>query len=381
MIASRNIYLKARLHGKVQVVFGISLVGLLVASPVQASNKEDAKKHFKAGLTLFKAEDYDAAAAEFEVSAALYETKGGLYNLANCYRALHRYGDALDVLEKVAANYKGKLDKEMSDDVQLQIKELRAVVAALTVSVDKSGAQIVVDGKEVGRSPLLEPLLLAPGEHIVEVSLQDHDSIKRKINILAREKKTVSFDLVPAGADVQPVSSGVLPSEPQEEAPSATEETRVEEVMPVVSDSETEFKETEPQTGATQEKGRLSPVFWTGLIGTAITGIAGGVFWGLAASEEDTYLKHRDAILDLNDRYPTSDDREVLKQEYADELLKAEDAEDLYWAYTYTALGLTIAAGAFAVVTVVGLALHSKEDRKENRITVFSAPGVVQVRF
>ena len=76
----------------VRILFIAAVAGgiFFAARPTMAQDKAEAEKHFKAGLTLQKADDFDAAAAAFEKSISLYATKGGLYNLANCYRALHR---------------------------------------------------------------------------------------------------------------------------------------------------------------------------------------------------------------------------------------------------------------------------------------------------
>ncbi|MBW2277998.1 MAG: hypothetical protein JRF63_10925, partial [Deltaproteobacteria bacterium] len=56
----------------------------------------EAKTHFQTGVALLKAENYTGAAVEFEASVALYPTANVIFNLANCYQALHRYADALD---------------------------------------------------------------------------------------------------------------------------------------------------------------------------------------------------------------------------------------------------------------------------------------------
>ena len=57
-----------------------------------AGGKEEAKQLFDAGLKLMHLDDFSGASANFERSVALYPTQNSLFNLANCYKALQRYG-------------------------------------------------------------------------------------------------------------------------------------------------------------------------------------------------------------------------------------------------------------------------------------------------
>lgn len=54
------------------------------AGEARAEDKELGQKHFKAGVSLLKAEEYAAAALSFEASFEAYPTKNALFNLANC---------------------------------------------------------------------------------------------------------------------------------------------------------------------------------------------------------------------------------------------------------------------------------------------------------
>jgi tetratricopeptide (TPR) repeat protein len=80
---------------------------------VLAGDKEEAKQLFDAGLKLMHLDDFAGASANFERSAVLYPTQNSLFNLANCYKALQRYGDVLAVIERLKRDFAGKLKPEI----------------------------------------------------------------------------------------------------------------------------------------------------------------------------------------------------------------------------------------------------------------------------
>lgn len=125
----------------------------LTAGTAHADNRQEAEKHFRAGVSLQKVEDFEAAIAAFESSLRLYPTQSALFNLANCLRATHRYGEALKALEQLDRDYGDQLDVEMRSAVDRQLEELRNLSASLVVQVEQSGAEIWIDGNLVGRSP------------------------------------------------------------------------------------------------------------------------------------------------------------------------------------------------------------------------------------
>ncbi len=173
--------------------FGAGL--FLAAGTGAADNKAEAKRHFKAGVALFKAEKFDGAAVEFEESGKLYKTKGALFNLANCYKALSRYAEALATLKLLEGEFKGTLNEEMLGAVKQVKDEINSITGKLGVKVNRDGAEIYVDDELVGRSPLPRPLLLGPGYHVLRVELKGMEPYSRKVKLVsgANLKLEVNF--------------------------------------------------------------------------------------------------------------------------------------------------------------------------------------------
>jgi hypothetical protein len=173
--------------------FGAGL--FFAAGTGAADNKAEAKKHFKSGIALFKAEKFAGAAVEFDESSRLYKTKGALFNLANCYKALSRYAEALATLKLLEGEFKGTLSEEMLSGVKQLRDEINSVTGELGVKVNRNGAEIYVDDELVGRSPLSRPLLLGPGYHVLRVQMKGMETYSRKVKLVsgANLKLEVNF--------------------------------------------------------------------------------------------------------------------------------------------------------------------------------------------
>src|SRR6187455_2997685 len=137
----------------------------LAPASAWADSREDAEKQFRAGVSLQKVEDFEAAIAAFESSLRLYPTKGAWFNLANCLRATHRYPEALTALERLQQDFGSELVDPMRSTAEMQIAELRNLTATLAIEVDQPGADVAIDGRSIGTSPLTNPIRLGLGDH------------------------------------------------------------------------------------------------------------------------------------------------------------------------------------------------------------------------
>jgi hypothetical protein len=191
------------------------------AAPAAAVDKEEAKKHFEAGITLLKAEDFEGAATAFETSVRLFPTGTSLFNLANCYKALHRYGESLEVLHRLEAEFAGRLGDELKSEVRNMRESLERVVGRLEVAATPAGASIRVDGRDAGKSPLEAPLVLGPGEHEIEAAMHGYTPEKRTVRVEPRSKTGMLFELqqLPADGPAAEPEPGPAKSPPEEPVP------------------------------------------------------------------------------------------------------------------------------------------------------------------
>jgi tetratricopeptide (TPR) repeat protein len=162
----------------------------------EATDKAEAERLFKAGVSLQKAEDFGAAISAFESSLRIHPTKSALFNLANCLQAMHRYPEALSTVEKLERDYGAELVEPMKGRVAIQRAELENLTASLKVEVAPEGAEVRIDGRLVGTAPL-GPLRLTLGDHAIEVSFAGYTTERHNVNLSPRENAAQSFRLQP----------------------------------------------------------------------------------------------------------------------------------------------------------------------------------------
>ncbi len=167
-----------------------------------AGDKQEAKQLFDAGLKLMNLDDFAGASANFERSVALYPTQNSLFNLANCYKALQRYGDAIAAIERLRKDFAGKLKPEIQDAAERQQQEIYSLVARLTIQTVPAEASVSIDGKDVGTGPTLGPLLLGPGEHEIEAARLGHRSQRRSVKLVSGAGRTEKFVLEAAAGNL-----------------------------------------------------------------------------------------------------------------------------------------------------------------------------------
>jgi PEGA domain. len=170
--------------------------------PAAAGDKEQAKRLFDSGVKLMQLEDFGAATADLERSVALYPTQNSLFNLANCYKGLQRYADALGVLARLRRDFGDKLKPEIKAAAERHEREIQALVARLTIKTAPDDASVNLDGRDLGAGPVLGPLVLAPGDHRLEATRVGHRSVQRSVRLVSGESRTEVLHLVPERGSV-----------------------------------------------------------------------------------------------------------------------------------------------------------------------------------
>jgi hypothetical protein len=120
------------------------------------------------GDDLYKQGDYARARVSYVAAWALKKNWQLAGSLGDCELKLGSYRDAA---EHLAYFLRSSPTQPPSNDAMKLYKEAQAKVARLDISVDLPGADVVVDGKFVGKSPLVDPIFVEPGQHTVELRL------------------------------------------------------------------------------------------------------------------------------------------------------------------------------------------------------------------
>lgn len=105
--------------------WAFSLVLLLVSTPAWADPKDDARRHFVAGLAAAQARDYETALDEFLQAQAAYPHPASLYNIARSYADLGDVPKAVEYFELYLA-----AAPEKAPEIEPVLAALRSRLAA-----------------------------------------------------------------------------------------------------------------------------------------------------------------------------------------------------------------------------------------------------------
>jgi hypothetical protein len=163
-----------------------------------------AKIHFQQGVALFNDGNFGGALAEFEAAYKVRSSPGVLYNIGLTQKALFRYSDAIASLERYK-NEEQKITPERRAEVEQLVREMRALLADVTLNIEPAGSTVLVDGRTLGQSPFDKPLGIAAGNHVVEVQHEGYKPARREVMISAGVPLTLTIKLefIPKTAKVR----------------------------------------------------------------------------------------------------------------------------------------------------------------------------------
>jgi hypothetical protein len=152
-------------------VFGLALMGCLVAPPARASDDaiERAKDRFRRGVILFNANDLERALQLFLESRAAFPSVQNTSNAAICLDKLGRHDEALELYEQLLTEFPSGVPVDESRAVASAMEALRKRVGSVWLSADVAGASVVIDGRARGTLPLVVPIRVLPGRRLVRV--------------------------------------------------------------------------------------------------------------------------------------------------------------------------------------------------------------------
>jgi tetratricopeptide (TPR) repeat protein len=186
---------------------------LAAAEPTEADS-EFARLHYEDGLQLARAGRYEDALQEFLLAYEKSPHFAVLYNIGQTYIALKRPVEALGALERYLKEGRDEIPPDRVERVKKQIVLQRTEVGELRILVNVPGAAIELDGTLAGYAPMLEPLPVAPGTHLVSVTAPKRPPLLRSVTVAAGQALELNVELAPAPAArraVQP-EPGTRPS-------------------------------------------------------------------------------------------------------------------------------------------------------------------------
>ncbi|MBW2260391.1 MAG: PEGA domain-containing protein [Deltaproteobacteria bacterium] len=308
----------SRILAALAIALSIAAYGAYAsAQEVSDADKAKAKELFIAGVKLFKKDQHAQALEKFQASYELRPHWRLHLNIGLCFKELSMYTKAKAEFDSFLQKGADKMDDAALEQVFSELEKLKEIIAVLSIDVLTPGATVKLDGKEVGTSPILGPIEVNPGSHVLEVLMEGHEPYRVEFLLSKGEQKdfTMTLEALPEEKPVTPV--GPFP--------------------------EDEKKKT---------RGKAAPAFWA--MGGLTLALAGG-----ATAMGILTIKKKQELDDLDestqDSYPGGY-TPAGHSDYLDERKEIQDDGKLFGILTTS---LMAAAGAALVATVVaGVITH-----------------------
>ena len=171
---------------------------------------EGAAKFVKKGDKLKKRKKLDEANAEYARAIMAYEKSfemnpvaSILLAAANLHARLEHWMEAADRYKRALAETEIPLDDKARAKAEAGLGDVMMNLGLVTLNVVPEGATVTLDGAEVGVTPLAEPLVLAPGEHTLQLKAEEYIDFETKLVIEAGSESDRSFELQPVPVVVE----------------------------------------------------------------------------------------------------------------------------------------------------------------------------------
>ncbi|XXY18895.1 PEGA domain-containing protein [Sorangium sp. So ce216] len=172
------------------------------ASAAEAAKRADAS--YRQGLRLYSDGKYAEAEAALESAWELNPTFDVAYNIGNTEYKLKKHREAAQYLSFALRHWPlMKAAAKLKVTAEQRLAESRAQVGAVTVTVGVAGAEVLVDGKAVGRAPLEGEVFVEPGEHRVEARLEGYAPASETVKVAKGGSAEVALVMAAAKSEAQ----------------------------------------------------------------------------------------------------------------------------------------------------------------------------------
>jgi len=173
----------------------------------------DARIAFREGLALMTAGDFAAARGKFLAVADVRMTAQVAFNLAECEAHLGMLRAALGNYRLASSRASDGSAPKVAEVVQARITDVDARIAHLTLrrGPGAAGAQVTLDGLELGAGELEADLPLDPGSHVVVLERGGTELARRTFRLEEGQSESILLDVTTGTAGGGDEPSGGRP--------------------------------------------------------------------------------------------------------------------------------------------------------------------------
>ncbi len=170
---------------------------------------ELAERHTLLGRNLLHDHEYEEAARNLELAYRLGGDPHIFYDLADALRRMGRYVAAAERLRTDIERVGAELTPQQLGEVELEVQQLRALYAAVSVTTNPEGASVLLGQRIVGVTPLARPMMLNNGHYQLRIRLEGYRDVAEELVVAGGRAVERSFDLEPIAAQGNPRRLGL----------------------------------------------------------------------------------------------------------------------------------------------------------------------------
>jgi hypothetical protein len=140
----------------------------LPSDPTTSATRSKVEQLFKDGLASEDKGDLLGAYTAYLAAWGLDRKWALAANLGNVEVQLGKHRDAAEHLAFALRTMPKDRLSDMRERIEQELRTAKSHIVSVTARVDTEGAEILVDGKSAGRSPLEGDLFLEPGRRVIE---------------------------------------------------------------------------------------------------------------------------------------------------------------------------------------------------------------------
>ena len=266
----------------------VALCALPSLSWAQTDPKASADEHFKRGVEMFRDRRFGDAATEFEEAYRLSPAYVVLYNIGQVDAALGRSVEAVDAYEKYLKQGASQISPERTQEVLVEIGKQRDRIGTVALRTRPEGAEIRMDGKWIGKTPLPQPVRATVGRHTFDAFLSGYAAQVYEVEVVGRAERPldIAFTVDPALAEKEAEAKAAEARAAEAKAQAAAATARATPAPPVVTVLEVPRADSSGRragSGGTETAGAHSSINWQRVIGYVVaigglgTATAGGI--------------------------------------------------------------------------------------------------------
>ena len=198
-----------------RIILGLALLaipaGSIVARADSAANaRAEAKKHFDRAMELNEDGQVAEAVIELKRCYELSPHHTVLYNLGQAYITLAKPVEAVAALQRYLDEGGKAIKPSRRAEVEQEIARQKTRIGTLEIHGLPEGALVTIDSDDVGKAPLVAPLRVGVGKHVVAATAAGYEPGEAKIEIAGEDRKVVDLKLVPRPG--QPLAAAPTPA-------------------------------------------------------------------------------------------------------------------------------------------------------------------------